>query len=385
MTTIIKAADAAEFLALVPRLAGFRPVRSVAIVPFQANRTLGVMRLDLPPDDADTDRVAATLVGMVCKIRDADGLAVVVYTDHGFAGSGPEDGGIAHALLVEAIGSRADACGLRVTDALCVASDAWGSYLDSAPTPHPLSDLADDLLDDRLPDDLRGPLGDQSTGAELPPADLAQRERVSRALRALELAVSAVAGATGAEQAAHADLAALDPQALAAACALDDIPALFEDVLEWDAADLRPYDAAMLIWCLARPVLRDVALVQWCAGIEMGDAALDAQLSWEDGDRYPEEIAAFLWGEGERPEVERLEHALAVVRHAAAQAPRGDRAGALAAASWLCWALGRSTHAGWYAEQAVAIEPGHGLSGILLTMLGAGHLPEWAFTRPVPR
>ncbi len=86
MTTIIKAADAAEFLALVPRLAGFRPVRSVAIVPFHANRTLGVMRLDLPPDDADIERMAATLVGMVCKIRDADGLAVVVYSDHGFAG-----------------------------------------------------------------------------------------------------------------------------------------------------------------------------------------------------------------------------------------------------------------------------------------------------------
>lgn len=385
MTTIIKAADAAEFLALVPRLAGFRPVRSVAIVPFHANRTLGVMRLDLPPDDADIERMAATLVGMVCKIRDADGLAVVVYSDHGFAGSGPEDGGIAHGRLVDAIAARADACGLRIADALCVAVDGWRSYLDRTPTPRPLSDLADDLLDDRLPDELRGPLGDQSDGAELPPADLAQRERTANALRALGHAVFAVAHATGAEQAAHADLAALDPQALAAACALDDIPALFEDALEWDAANLRPYDAAMLIWCLARPALRDVALVQWCAGMEVGDAALEAQLRWEDGEEYPVEIAAHLWGEGERPEVERLEHALAVVRHAAAQAPRDERVGALAAAAWLCWALGRSTHAGWYADQAVAIEPDHGLSGILLAMLAAGHLPEWAFTRPAPR
>jgi hypothetical protein len=55
----------------------------------------------------------------------------------------------------------------------------------------------------------------------------------------------------------------------------------------------------------------------------------------------------------------------------------------LAAAAWISWALGRSTHAAWYAERALEIEPGHGLSEIVATMIGAGHLPEWAFERAV--
>lgn len=386
MSTIITAADAAEFLALVPRLAGFRPVRSVAIVPFQGRRTLGVLRADLPGDDADADSVAATLVGMVCKVRHADALAIVVYTDAAFSGVGADDGGPAHGRLAQALTRAADVCGLRVAEALCVAADGWGSYLDAAQgAPRPLDELDDTSIDERLPEELRGPLGDQAAGAELPPVDLALTERTARALQTLDDAIDAISHATGIERAAHEDLARLDPLALAAACALDDIPALFEDALEWDPARLRPFDAAALIWCLARPALRDVALVQWASGIESGDAALDAQLRWEEGEEYPPDLAAHLWGEADRPSAERLATALDLVRHAAAAAPRDERAGPLSVCAWLSWALGRSTHAAWYADQAALIEPEHGLTGILHAMIAAGHLPEWAFAPPQER
>ena len=380
MTTIIKAADAAQFLALVPRLAGCRPVRSLALVPFGGSRTLGVMRADLPAPGADIDSIAATLVGMICKVREADGLALVVYTDEEFTG----DEGVAQERFVRALMGKTDACGLRLMDALCVAADGWGSYLEDGSPRHALDELADDDLVERLPDDMRAPLADHTAVAELPAVDLAQSERVGHALLALGEAVDAVCAATGRETAAHADLAKLDPRALAAACALDDIPALFEDALRWDPTDLQPAHAAAIIWCLARPALRDVALVQWCTGIDIGDAALDAQLRWQGGEDYPAALAQQLWGEGDRPDPGRLLRALEIARHAAALAPRDQRPGPLAAAGWLSWALGRSTHAGWYAERVAEIDAQHGLTGILIAMLNAGHLPEWVFDRPLP-
>lgn len=392
MTTIITAADAADFLALIPRLAGFHPSHSVVLVPFDGSRTLGALRVDLPDDAMEVDRVAATLTGMVCRVGDADGVAIVVYTDHPLVAS---DGAMAYAGFVDALKGRADACGLRVVDALCVAGDAWGSYLraDAAAHPRPLADLREAHALDAVPADLPSPTGDQSAGAELPTKDLAQRETAARALRALGDAVDAVCTATGTEEAARSDLAALDPQALAAACALDDVPALFEDALEWDAGELRPFDAAAMIWCLSRPALRDIALVQWCGDIGVGDDALRAQLRWERGDDFPEHLAAYLWGDADRPDARRLRAALDLVRHCAALTPRASRPGPLAAAGWLSWALGRSTHAHRYAAEALAIDPEHGLGGIVSSMVAAAHLPEWAFdtdpgspaqTRPGP-
>lgn len=380
MTTIIPAADAAQFLTLVPRLAGFHPARSLVLVPFRGHRTLGVLRVDLPNADADVDRVAATLIGMACKVREADGVAIVVYTDDGmFCDGAQRPGDMSASSLVRALIGRADACGLHITDALCVAADGWASYLDEAPEPRSLRELDDPEVIGRLPRGLREPLADQSAGASLPLVDADRVVSVAAALDDLEAAIDAVCGATGTEDAARGDLATVNPQALAAACALEDLPALFEDALDWDPATIGPFDAAALLWCMDRPALRDAALVQWCAGMEPGAQALAAQIRWEQGEPYPEHLAAWLWGQGQRPEAGRLSSALAVLRHAAALAPDHLRPGALAAAGWLCWALGRSTHAGWHAEKALATDPDHGLSAILLSMLDAGHLPEWAF------
>lgn len=380
MTTIIRAADAAQFLTLVPRLAGFTPTRSVVLVPFRGSRTAGVMRADLPGAGADIDAAAATLVGLVCKVSDVDGVALVVYTDGAF----DDEGRAPRRAFVEALIAKAHACGLHVADALCVAADGWGSYLEDRPRRRPLADIVAAGIPD-FPDGLPDVSGDQGSGTDLPSVDLARSERVARALMSLGHAVDAVCGATGTEDAARVDLSALDPQALAAACALEDVPALFEDALDWNAAELRPFDAATLTWCFDRPALRDIALVQWCSSIAVGDAALAAQLRWEGGADYPEHLASRLWGDGTRPDAGRLAHALDLARHVSAVAPRLRRPGALAAAAWLAWALGRSTHASHYADLALEIDAEHGLAGIVRTMVTAGHLPEWAFDRPIPQ
>ncbi|WP_375386732.1 DUF4192 family protein [uncultured Microbacterium sp.] len=386
MTTIVKAADAAQFLSLVPRMLGFAPRRSLVLVPFAKSRSLGAMRVDLPVDEIDLDTAAATFIGMVCRIPSADAVAAVIYTDVAFG-----DRGVPEEALVRGILRRADACGLRVTDALCVAADAWGSYLDSALPP---GGRRLDALDTG-PADAAGvpePVGDQWSGAELPPVDLAVKERVARALVALRAAVdllcgtdasarSTAPGADGAPVVGGDETGRIDPAALAAVCDLDDLPTLFEDALQWDAASLETYDIAVLIWCLARPALRDIALVQWCGDLEDGDEALTAQLRWEAGEEYPAHLAMHMWGEGAQPDPERLETALELARRAAAAAPAQHRAGALATCAWLSWALGRSTHAERYAERACDLEPEHGLAEIVRSFVLAGHLPDWAFRR----
>lgn len=404
MTMIVKAANAAQFLSVVPRMLGFLPQRSVVLVPFDGARSLGAMRFDLPPAQEDPARLAATHLGIVCRVPHADALAIVIYGDEEW-----DAAAIPRRALADALLARADDCGLRVTDALFVGADAWGSYLD-AECPargRPLAEL------ETVPAGTGGalpplPTGDQTSGADLPVADAAAAERVAEALRSLGDAVELLCGADaattpGASRRGATDRAAaldgtaeaepplaastdpdsrrIDPAALVAVCALDDLPTLFEDALEWDAAALAPYDAAALIWCLARPSLRDIALVQWCSDIDGGDEALTAQLRWEAGEEYPAHLAMHMWGEGEQPEPARLDAALDLARAAASLAPERARAGALATCAWLSWALGRSTHAERYAQQACGIEPEHGLAEIVLSFIGAGHLPDWAFHR----
>jgi hypothetical protein len=119
--------------------------------------------------------------------------------------------------------------------------------------------------------------------------------------------------------------------------------------------------------------------MQWCGDLRDGEAALQAQLRWQDGEPYPVELGMRMWGEGPTPDAERLDAALELVRQAAARVRPAARAGALATCAWLSWAMGRSTHAEQYARAACAIEPEHGLAEIVLSFVAVGHLPEWAF------
>jgi hypothetical protein len=373
MTTIIRSAAASEFLALVPQLVQCHPARSIVLVPFHRGASLGAMRIDLPdpePDDpAEIERVASTLIGMICRIPEADAVTLVVYVDLPFAAAD----GIVHAPLIAELLSRADSCGLSVPDALCVAADGWGSYLDPEVPPRgrPLTEIAS------LPGEVDR---DQSAGASLPRVARPQRAAATAALRELDKAIR-VFTRTRRRGARDEDVDRLSPLAIAALDALDDLPALLEDVLDRDPDELEPFDVAAMIWCMERPALRDVALSQWASGQEAGDAALAAQLLWQAGAEYPEEFARFMWGEGPRPDPARLQRGLQLVRRVGAMAPKSRSAGPIAAAGWISWALGRSTHAAWYAERALRSEPEHGLAEIVASMTAAGHLPDWAFTR----
>jgi len=381
MTTIIKAASAAQFLGLVPHLLGFRPTRSMVLVPFAGPRSLGAMRIDLEPQSTDdsemptvlveppadtVDRLAATAIGMVCRIPAADAVAVVVYTDEAIAGEA-----LPREQLARAVARRADACGIELRDALCVAAGGWASFLDPERPPggRPLDELRSDEHAERL---LPVGPGDQHTAAALPPVDPARLADVTTAVEALT-------GAVGTDAATVESR--IDPRALDSLEQLDDIPQLLERMLQWDAATAAPFEVAVAVLCLSRPALRDIALLQWSGSIADGVRALEAQLRWEDGEPYPEELGARVWGEGPGPDPERLESALQLARQCAALTSGLRRATVLGICAWLSWAQGRSTEAGDYAAQACASGAEMPLAEVVLAFVNTAHLPDWAFQR----
>ncbi|WP_159501635.1 DUF4192 family protein [Microbacterium sp. 18062] len=367
MTTIIKAADAAEFLSTVPHLLGFVPRRSVVLIPFSEGRSVGGMRFDLPSDDVDPAAFAGTALGLACRVSLVDAVVGIVYCEDAI------DDEVPHRALGDALELAAHRSGLRLLDLLCVGATSWAPYLATTHPPggFPLAQLPAPPSGAALD---ASPHPDHHVGAELPVADLADRERVGRALQQLERAFEVVAGT---QTAPHDER--VDPRAFEAVCALDDLPVFFEVAVQADPATADPYALAALIWCLSRPALRDIGVTAWIDGVDAGDDALDAQLRWEDGEAYPASLAERMIGEGERPDAERLGAALEVTRRAAAVAPRSERPGALSVCAWLSWALGRSSHADFYAQLACEIDSEHGLSRIVLSMVQAGHLPDWAF------
>ena len=368
MTTVLRATDSADFLGIVPALAGFTPRRSIVLLPFRGVRTDGAMRLDLPDDATDLEVYADAAVGLVSRVAGTDAVAVVVYTDEE---THPTRDGLVlpHAVAVDELLGCAEDAGLRVVDALCVTPSGWSSYIEEEPE---LGSLAQICSPPDLP--VAGDVsGDQGAGTELPAVDLAEKERVGRAgveLRAL-LDRNGSGRLTGKE----------NPQVIAALVLLEDVPAFFESVLAAPDA-LAPFATAALLWCLEQPLLRDVAIAQWATDLAGGIRTLHAQTAFaETGAKIPDDLARVFLGQGPAPDSDRLRRALRVVREAASRAPRSLRPAPLTAAAWLSWALGRATHAGHYLETVREIDPHYSLAALVETMIGRAILPEWAFRR----
>lgn len=366
MTTIITAHEPHEFLALVPEIAGFRPEQSMVLVAFRGARSCGALRADLPPEaPADAEAVnarASSLLGMLCKIPEVDAVVPVAYTAARFgAGSIPPHGEFVNALIF-----HAEQSGFRVRDALCVAADGWASYLDPA-VPRGGRALALIAESGRpvLPDDQRGPL--PSTAS----ANLATRQQIGKLL-------------------ARFRAMACDPAALgepsAELEALLDLPHIAETSLAVPPGELSRLHAAVLLFAMQSPPSRDVLLLQWAFGAAAGWAAeLENERFVAGEPGAGEHSARLIWGEGPRPDPERVEASIALLLELVARAPRSCRPPALTMLAWLNWALGRSSRAGAFLAMALAIDPGYSLAGLLDSMLRAGHLPEWAFAVPVER
>ncbi|MET0853942.1 MAG: DUF4192 family protein [Microterricola sp.] len=376
MTTIITAHDAQDLLALVPELAGFRPVESLVLVAFRGKRSCGALRGDLPhSSDADVlSAVASSLIGLLCKIPEVDSVVPLVYTSASFdAGNVPPHGEAINALIF-----HAEESGFLVRDALCVAADGWASYLDTAVPPggRSLALIAESAVNaqlaaertpgapaERAMHDQRGP--DPRGGT----ADLATRQRMGRLINRFRAMAN-------------------DPAALgepsAELTALLELPAVAEMSLCCPAETVSELDAAALLFAMQGPPARDMLLIHWAFGVEAGARAERENLRFAAGEPGAgRESAALFWGEGPRPDPERIETAIELLLELVARAPRRCKPPALSMLAWLNWALGRSSRAAVFIEMALAIDPDYGLAEILETMLSIGRLPEWAFAVPV--
>ncbi|MET4159679.1 hypothetical protein ABIC29_003282 [Agromyces sp. PvR057] len=381
MTAIIRAASAHDFLALVPALAGFEPERSLLCVVFVGNRTVGVLRHDLPTGADDHERLVTAVIGTICRIPDVDAIVPIVYTDERYADAGR----MPRRELLELVADRAGHAGFVVRDVLCHAADGWSSALDpTAPAiGHPLSRVASSRALRELPDEERH--ADVSDAAALPPADAARAAAVSTAIaefRELPTLESAMAG-----------------------LARDADPVELVEALV-SGPRRRPVDARRLAWLLhlaSRPALRDAMMLQIAFGRMVGELAHDVSsggacgnaggVATEDhtarADGEPDDgalddvLARLIVGRSMlRPDPGRVERGLSVLREAIAHAPEALRPGPLCIAAWLAWSLGRGSVAGAFLDAALSIDPGHTMAQLLEGHIGSGALPEWVFVRP---
>ncbi|GAB3601478.1 DUF4192 family protein [Microbacterium tumbae] len=367
MTTLMKATGSADFLGMVPALAGCTPTRSIVLLPFEGRRTYGALRMDLPDDEHVEDFVEQA-AALASRVEHADAVALVVYCDQKVLPT-PEGLVLPHAVLVDRMIDELEDARLDVVDALCATPEGWSSYLDEDPRLRPLPPRRE------LPGGRAVLDGDQNDGADGPPVDLAEKERVGRALAALR----EVAGRLCCS--GRPDDGRTDPQAIAALAMLDDMPLFAERMLH--AEDPAPFETAAMLWVLEQPVFRDAVLMQWTTDREQGEEALARQLSFRSEGTLPApEHGRILMGEGPRPDPARLERMLRAALALSARAPRRQRVGPLSLAAWASWALGRSTHAAHHLAKIHAIDPEYGLARLLNTLMSARPLPEWAFRRP---
>ena len=388
-TNIVKTRQAHDFLALVPQLAGFLPENSIVLVAFRGNRTCGALRFNLPgPSLAPKyyKRIATSLVGALCKVPGVDAVVPVSYTDDRFGGLS----GIPHERFVDTLVKRAELAGFLVRDALCVAADGWGSYLD----PHcpaggrPLSDIAGSTATGAIPEEARRELATLRSRADLPTVDAATKVRLSREFARFER--------LGGEAGTQPELVAMIGDIL------DPIETA-EAALDWDVGALEAEDAAILLYLVQGPANRDQMMLQFAFGRQVGMQTFEMNVryaaiqritgrSMDDIVRAEQESGAggdpagtsdlMLGLSAERPDPDRVERAIRVLKTVVALAPRRARPAPLCMLAWLSWALGRGSVAGLFIDQALELDPDYSMARLLHTLFGTGRLPEWAYATP---
>ena len=388
--TIVKTREAHDFLALVPQLAGFQPEQSLVLVAFRGNRTCGAMRFNLPDPAAPEKvlkRIATTLVGTLCKIPDVDALVPVVYSDENIVAVA----GLPQERFVEVLCARARLSGFLLRDALCVAADGWGSYFDpDCPAGgHPLRAIAASEVHRAIPDEVRRDLATLQSRADLPVVDPSMRERLGRRLARYQR----LGGQAGTM-----------PELLELAGDILDPVVAAEAALGFDPQNLGLDDAAALLFLMQGPACRDQMMLQFAFGETVGrnthclnlryailqratGRSLDDIIAEEQSDGldspHSRVTSDLMLGLGrERPDPERIEPAIRLLKVLVALAPRTARPAPLCMLAWLSWAMGRGSVAGIFVDQALAIDRQYGMAELLHTVFGSGHLPDWAFAVP---
>jgi hypothetical protein len=351
MTEIMRPETAADFLAAIPVLVGYRPRNSVVCVAFRGSRTGEAFRLDLPPARRSNQRaVTSTVIGMLSRMAGVTGAAVVVYTDESF----DEEHGIPQLDIGRMLTGRVHGSGFHLHEALCVASDGWAGYFerDYPREGHPLSDIDESDFAERLTRfDVLDDIGDI---ASLPERDPAVAHRLEELLDGFEQSTAE----------AESELARLDQM-------------MATDPVSWSCALSMNPDAptevgAWFLYLAQHPSHRDLMIITIAFGCEFGERAADCT----DG-----EAVAVLGGRGSRrPDVSRVEAIIPELKHLIANAPDRYLPGPLCMLSWFHWSLGMGSAAGSFIDRALDIDPEHSMARVLHDLYATGMVPDWAYS-----
>lgn len=382
MTTIVQAHAAEDLLALVPQLTGFTPRDSLVVVLFAGRRSRGALRIGLPqgtdlPQEV-VEVVAQRALGLACRAHGVDAVVPVLYTDEPFGVRVDADGRVEPpgGAIAQACIALAERQGFVVKDALCSAADGWASYLD------PVVPVGGRSLDLVASSPVNGvaPVPDELVTAELAPATPAELAAVGDALQVLTGRLEALV------QAAGDPAPAVPPEWLSAVDRLDELPEFFEEVLHRGVDALSAEEVALLLIACSRAWASDVALMQWAFGRALGEEVFEAEceqahvpLDAGDAEVF-HRVARLLVGDGPRPDVDRVQTAVVLLRTVAGRAPEPWRPPLLGMLAWFSWALGQSSRAAAFLEQLPAEHHDDGLAPTIRALIGHGELPAWAFT-----
>ncbi|WP_213813725.1 DUF4192 domain-containing protein [Glaciihabitans sp. dw_435] len=366
MTHVMKAATAADFLAMVPHLLGFTPRNSLVVVLFDGKRNSAMMRYDLPPTPTpELARVIGPLmVGTLSRFPRGQDVAIAVYTDKGFG----HRTAVPYSPVVRALLRQVRNAGFGIRDALCSAADGYGSYLD----PHlptggrSLADIASSTVADEVPEGDRAENGD-GRDAPIREAPAFVKQMTTRAMQEFY------------DEQDYQASRNLPVWAADELECLSDMPLFVEQALQWDD---RQYDRfeLPLLWILQSPPVRDFAMLQWASNLDMGDRIFrQVVLDKKGPSRIDADIGAMMLGGGPGPDQNRIHAAIALLVKLVGVAEDQHRPAPLVMLAWLNWAIGRGSRAGAYLDLALGIDPGYGMARLLNTVVSNGMPPEWAF------
>lgn len=393
MTQILRAETDADFLAMVPHIAGFTAHESLVVVMLREGRTCGAFRIDLPKRQrtADSRELAGAVVELLKRARGVDLIVPVIYTDATFEA----EHGIPRKSFAEDLGERIHRAGFHLNGYFCVAGDGWGSYFDEElpREGHPLAELDDNATVASIANTRHDDLVDVREIGRLPQRDAEATAAFFAALAPLLDLRCPDRDMTKVLAGVHARADRLAPYGA-------DDPVSWVELCAGFDGDV-PIEVLAHLVALAQSASdRDTMMMQFAFGRIVGEA-VDAEnerlndLRYERGgtmdDLVASELAAgllshddefmgLLWGRGSlRPDVDRVKKAIGMLSFAAANVPDFLRTPPLCMIAWLTWTLGLSTAAGSLAKAALEIDPQYGMAHVLLGMLSQGHVPDWAF------
>jgi hypothetical protein len=312
MTNTLPAQSDAEFLGMIPELAGFTATNSLVCIAMNGLEGYVPFRLDLPAGKrvADARPFASKVIGILSGMRSIDRVAIVIYTDESFAAHR----GVPRLGFIRAIAERVHQQGFHFAGLFCVAADGWAEcYDDEAPKKgRPLSEIP--LPAVALP---------RAEEVETPEATVAEREAF------LELLVDVCSGHWP-RALKHIDTR--DPWTVIELCAT------------WEEGELPD------------------ALLVSLAELTQSTAHCPA-IAVTFGFGLPGDDHELFHGRGRTaPDVARLERGIHLFSRIVALAPRHYAPNALCLLAWMRWALGFSPAASYLVDRVFERAPGHELA-----------------------